>query len=534
MVQSLRAFNRAFHPPLAIDKATDKLQAQVPQPADRMADLGTVFLDAAERHFDRPAFISDDQTLTFCDLRDMTYEYAYELLESLDWSAGSCVALQLENSADYIAAFYGILIAGGVVIPLPTSQTESWVNSILQATSARWIIDKGGLHSCVPVGATNDLESYDDRSDLYVRGLATIFFTSGSSGTPKGVMLSHANLLMNAASIQRSLPIEPTDRTLAILPFCLAFGNSVLHSHLLCGAALVVAGSTTFPETLIASMKTHGVTSFSGVPQLHQLIFRGSSISSAMVPSLRYVTVAGGALRSDLITEFAARIAPAEFFVMYGQTEATARLSCLPSGQLYGRCGSIGHGLPGVTLQVVDESGDEVLPGTQGEIRARGGNIMLGYWNDQEATDEVLRSGWLYTGDLATVDEDGYIYPQGRKSQLLKIAGYRLHPAEIEAAITKSMPAVEAGVVPFESVDGLQRIAMFAFPLRSDVLPDMHNLRICCKCQLARFQRPDYIAVLEHPPLMPSLKIDRQKLSRWAADAVRQPSKSRVMDSVSG
>lgn len=496
-------------------------------------DLGTAFLESAQRHLDQPAYISDERVLSYRDLRDMTFAFADALVESDDWSPGSCVASQLENSAEYIAAFYGTLLAGGVVVPLPTKQTEAWVEEVLTVTRARAILDKDGLHtrrqrlpSLSVAGSGLSAEN--------LRNLAAVFFTSGSSGTPKGVMLSHGNLLANAVSIQRSLPIESTDRALAILPFCHAFGNSVMQSHLLCGAALVVAGSPTFPESLIDAMQTHGVTSFSGVPQLHQLVFRGTEISSATVPSLRYVTVAGGALRSDLITEFASRIAPAEFFVMYGQTEATARLSCLPSNEVHTRPGSIGKGIPGVTLEVVDERGQQVIPGAVGEIRACGDNIMLGYWNDPDATEVILHEGWLYTGDLATVDEDGFIYPKGRKSQLLKIAGYRIHPAEIEAVITKEYPEVEAIVVPFEGFDGLQRLALFAIPVGSGSLPELQDLRRCCSHQLARFQRPDYIAAIERAPLTPSLKVDRLKLSQWASEGVRQRSESQAVDAVSG
>jgi long-chain acyl-CoA synthetase len=505
-----------------------------PGAPDAVANLGAEFLESAHRHADQPAFISDDRTVTYRDLQEMTVDYALTLAESFDWSPGSCVALQLENTPEYIAAFYGILIAGGVVVPLPTGQTEAWVNHVLQATQSRWIVDRDGLHSCLQRLSIRRTPSYDNSALLSRKGLAAIFFTSGSSGAPKGVMLSHVNLLSNAVSIQQSLPIETTDRTLALLPFCHAFGNSVLQSHLLCGAALVVAGSTAFPETLLDAMRTHAVTSFSGVPQLHLLIFRGSAISSATLPALRYATVAGGALRSDQITEFASRIAPAKFFVMYGQTEATARLSCLPAEELPTRCGSIGKGIPGVTLQVVDEKGRNVAPGSQGEIRAHGRNLMLGYWNDAKSTEEILRDGWLYTGDLATVDEDGFIYPQGRKSQLLKIAGYRIHPAEIEAAITKVIDTIDAIVVPFESVDGSQRLAMFVIPLRTDRVPDMHDIRRCCMHHLARFQRPDYISLLEHAPLTPSLKVDRQELSRWATEAVRQRSRSDLLETVTG
>ena len=159
-----------------------------------------------------------------------------------------------------------------------------------------------------------------------------------------------------------------------------------------------------------------------------------------------------------------------------------------------------------------------------GEIRACGDNVMEGYWLDPETTQATVHDGWLYTGDFATVDEDGYIYPQGRKSQLLKIAGYRLHPAEIEAVIVEEMPAVEAVVVPFESIDGLTRLAMFIIPVRSGISPDLTAVRACFIRRLAHYQRPAYLAILNDPPLTASLKVDRQRLTQMATESANRRS----------
>ena len=137
----------------------------------------------------------------------------------------------------------------------------------------------------------------------------------------------------------------------------------MLQSHLLAGATLVIDGSTAFPETIIDAMAQHRATSSSGVPQLHQVLFRSPRMNTEVLPDLRYATVAGGALRPDLLQDFSERLAPAELFVMYGQTEATARLSCLPAHQSSTHCGSIGRGIPGVRLQVVTEDGNPVEPG---------------------------------------------------------------------------------------------------------------------------------------------------------------------------
>lgn len=482
--------------------------------------LGQEFLISAERHALQPAFVTDQLEMSYCELAELTLGYAARLQQSAGWRPGKRVALQLGNSVDYIAAFYGILIAGGVAVPLPLEQSRAWVDQVVGITEAQWRIDSTGIQCSASNRRRERPDRGEDRSvDL---NLAAIFFTSGSTGSPKGVMLSHDNFLANSASICGSLPIKQSDRTLALLPFCHAFGNSVLQSHLLSGAALVVAGTTAFPEAVVDAMERHAVTSYSGVPHLHQLLLRGSRLSRQSVRTLRYATVAGGALRQDLLLELADRLRPAQLYVMYGQTEATARLSCLPADELRSRSGSIGRGIPGVTLEVVDEQNRPVPPGITGEIRARGDNIMLGYWQDVDATKQILQDNWLFTGDLATVDQDGYIYPHGRKSQLLKICGYRLHPGEVERTIAQQLPDTDPVIVPYVTPDGSDRLALFLIPLKSQVTRDLAAVRCCCARSLPRHQRPDYVTILEAPPLTPSLKIDRQLLSRWAAEAVRR------------
>ena len=485
--------------------------------------LVEAFIQSARIHSQQLAVVTGRESVTYRQLLDASLKCAGSLFEQPNWTPGSRVLLRMPNSAGYIAAFYGILIAGGVVVPLPVEQTATSVEQIASATASGFLIDESGLRG------TEDLFSslhrgMRDEVEVHPSQLAAIFFTSGSAGKPKGVMLSHRNFLANAGSIQASLPLLQTDRTLAILPFCHAYGNSVLQSHVLAGATLVIDGSTAFPETIIDAMAQHRVTSFSGVPQLHQVLFRSLRMNTEVLPDLRYATVAGGALRPELLQDFSERLAPAELFVMYGQTEATARLSCLPAHQLSTHCGSIGRGIPGVRLQVVTENGNPVEPGCVGEIRACGDNVMEGYWLDPESTQAIVQDGWLYTGDLATVDEDGYIYPQGRKSQLLKIAGYRLHPAEIEAVIAEVMPAVEAVVVPFESIDGLTRLAMFIIPVRSGISPDLTAVRACFIRRLAHYQRPAYLAILNDPPLTASLKVDRQRLTQMATESANRRS----------
>ena len=187
---------------------------------------------------------------------------------------------------------------------------------------------------------------------------------------------------------------------------------------------------------VLKSLIDYKCTGFAGVPSHFQILLRKSdSFKQTKFPDLKYVTQAGGKLTPIFIDEFREAHPEVRFIVMYGQTEATARLSWLPPEIYERRKGSMGRGIPGVELMVVNEKGEPIKPGETGEVIARGDNIMMGYFADEEGTKNAIRNGWLYTGDLGTVDEDGYIYLTARSKEIIKVRGKRISPKEIEAVI---------------------------------------------------------------------------------------------------
>jgi acyl-CoA synthetase (AMP-forming)/AMP-acid ligase II len=217
------------------------------------------------------------------------------------------------------------------------------------------------------------------------------------------------------------------------------------------GGSIVLNNSFIFLGGIIRDLLENKCTGFAGVPSHFQILLRKSdNFKNTSFPALRYVTQAGGKLAPVFIDEFRASFPGVTFYVMYGQTEATARLSYLPP-ELYDlKKGSMGRGIPDVELKVVNEKGGKVIPGEVGEVIARGDNIMLGYFADEEETLNVIRNGWLYTGDLGTVDEDGYIYLTARKKEIIKVGGKRISPKEIEAVILELPEVVDCTI---DSVD---------------------------------------------------------------------------------
>ncbi|HEY4260263.1 MAG TPA: class I adenylate-forming enzyme family protein [Schlesneria sp.] len=485
-------------------------------------NLGRVFADTALAHESKISLVTSSVTFTYGQLLAAAIEIRDRLWESPSFALGSRVLLLLPNSREYIAAYYGTMLAGGVAVPLAPKIERTQFESIRHSTAGRIVITQ----SRIAKGWTETFAKpiNDPVEPLAIPvGLAAIMFTGGSSGTPKGVMLSHRNLIENAKSIQQYLEIDCEDRPLCLLPFYHAFGNSVLQSHILAGAQLVLDGNATFPETLVDAIAKYGATSLSGVPDLFRFLLERSSLGKTELPSLKYMAVAGGELPHELAIDVAAKIAPSKLFVMYGQTEATARLGFVPP-QLLSELGRscIGRPIPNVELEVFDESGTGVAPGVIGEIRARGPNIMLGYWQDAALTSETLRGGWLHTGDLGTVDDGGWIYHRGRRNALIKIAGYRIHPSDIEDFVTRNLPVEQAVLVPFELPALGTRLALYVRPKVNAVAFSAFEILARCRAELPRHMIPDEVQLLDSFPLNDAMKIDRPRLIEMAAAAAAQ------------
>jgi acyl-CoA synthetase (AMP-forming)/AMP-acid ligase II len=422
-----------------------------------------------------------------------------------------------------LASFYGIVLAGGVVVPIAVTTDQRRIVEIAVKSRASIILTKRDQHplnfGCQLPEVWLD-EAIELARDITLPGLqntadtlAAVMFTAGSTGKSKGVMLSHRNLVSNALAIQRYLSLTKEERPLCLLPFQHAFGNSIVQSHVLSGGCLVAGPTYQLPHEISRSAIANRVTSISAVPTIMQLLHNARAWSALRSSTLRYISVAGGALSSRVALEVAERIRPAELYLMYGQTEATARISYLPPAELARRPTSVGRGLDNLTLEVVDASGERVNPSEIGELRVTGPSVMLGYWEDDEATRQVLRDGWLYTGDSASIDEDGWVYLRGRKHSWLKIGGNRVHPQQLEDHVNELLRSNQAIVIPFQDHSGNDRLALFVTGGNLAIAEIMQHLRR----SLPNYLIPTVIRSLTELPLLPSAKVDRSSLSQLAA-----------------
>jgi acyl-CoA synthetase (AMP-forming)/AMP-acid ligase II len=276
----------------------------------------------------------------------------------------------------------------------------------------------------------------------------------------------------------------------------------------------VQAGSLTFPAEVLKRIGSHACTGFSGVPASFTRLLDVSGLDAYDTHSLRYITQAGAAMTPALTQRLRAAFPTVQIFVMYGQTEAAARLAYVPPADLERKMGSAGKAIPGVTLKVVDAQGQSVPPGGVGEVVAQGENVMVGYWKDPDETARTLRADGLHTGDLASMDDEGFLFIVGRESEMIKSGAHRIGPKEIESVIER-MPGVRECAVAGVP-DRLLGQSIAAFIVVDDgVSIDKQAVLRACLNDLPRFKLPEHVLTLTELPRTTTGKVQRKALVDW-------------------
>lgn len=509
-----------------------------------MASLVAQVRERVRQSADVPCVVSSAESWSYAQLWEHAVRVA-GFLRGNGLHPGDRVALIADNSPQYMAVFYGVLLAGGAVVPMNTNAKlrdfENWIqhagarfafvdfvpretHKLLQVSLPAGLVAMNReAAAIVPDTLLHGLEA--DWSDIEAMApdeaglnmepdagqLACIIYTSGTTGNPKGVMISHGNLAANVASILAALPIQPGDRFLNVLPFYYSYGNSVLHTHVVQGATLLLENSLMYPHAVVARLQNEKVTGFAGVPSTFALLVSRGKVAEHDLSHLRYVLQAGGAMAVPLTRDVMTLISP-DLYVMFGQTEATARLTCLPPQRLQEKLGSVGLPIANVEIEIRRADGSCCDTGETGELYARGGNIALGYWNNDAATATTFVDGWLKTGDLGHMDEEGFIYLQGRRSDMIKSGAHRISPLEIEEVISE-LPDVEEVAVLGVADDLLgQTIAAFVV-MKPDRPLDIKQIKKHCLDNLASYKIPKQIQQMDALPKTASGKVRKHMLA---------------------
>jgi acyl-CoA synthetase (AMP-forming)/AMP-acid ligase II len=470
-----------------------------------------------QKHDREKSFILGDHgTLSYAGLEQKLRNLSAILFER--YGTGKKILLMADNTPFFIISYLSIIYSGNTAVLVETRISRTNLAEIIDTSSLSGALVQDKYCSYFEDAPFDTMHEsvVNERStqdfflppDVQEDDTAVIIFTSGSTGTKKGVMLTHKNLIANTGSIIEYLGLDETDRICVVLPFFYCYGASLLHTHLRVGGSLVL-NKKPFLGQVISDINTFQCTGFAGVPSTYQILVNKTRFLEKKFPNLRYFTQAGGQLPDRYIKIITEHFPEKKFYVMYGATEATARLSYLPPELVTTRMGSIGKGIPGVILAVLNHHMQAVRPSEIGEIVAKGDNIMKGYYNDTEGTGEVLKNGWLYTGDLATVDDDGFIYIVGRSKNIIKSGGYRISPGEIENEIL-SFENFKWCVV-FGIPDEIMGEAVVAVIQPPDTV-DQHELyqEIISHCnkKLPSYKVPKKIFFIDEFPLNPSGKLD--------------------------
>jgi len=470
---------------------------------------------------------------TYGELRIASSAIATYLIER-GAKKGDRVLLAGENSLFWVAGYLGILRAGLVCVPVPSNTAPQTLQFFVEHTGARFALaqaslaqrlggmfssecilldhalDGDGTLSALPQLLAQDPPPQTPAASTHSSHLAALMFTSGSTRRPQAVMISHENIRANTESIIEYMELTSGDRIMVVLPFHYCFGTSLLHTHLRVGGTLVVDPRFMYPEKVLQRMQETECTGFAGVPSHYQILLDKTSLHKKTFPHLRYIQQAGGHLDSAAIQRLRGALPTTQVFVMYGQTEATARLSYLPPGLLDTKLGSIGKGIPGVRL-TVENNGNPVKPGEIGEIVAVGENVAQGYWCDPDETERTFRSGRLHTGDMATVDEEGFITVVSRDRDFLKCCGTRIGCRQLELQILECCELAEVAVVGVPDDVMGEAIKAFVVPRhRGSTTPE--EVKHLCKTHMPLQLVPREVVVVDALPKNDSGKILKVKL----------------------
>lgn len=402
----------------------------------------------------RPEEKSDEHNGIYDGAGKKYFSYR-RLVESAENIAGKfpsgrklLVTLFCDNSLSSIVAYLAVLRSGNAAMLLNASTEKTLKRRIVEIYSPELIIS--GDRDDIPDGYIVAKSGFRGlllaepkvASNLEVQeNIAVLLSTSGTTGSPKFVRLSYKNIQSNAESIASYLEIDSEENAITTLPMSYSYGLSVINSHLLAGANIVCTNESFVKKEFWALFNDRRCTSLAGVPFSYALLER-IGYADMQLPSLRTMTQAGGKLADDKVRLFSdiCQKMDARFFVMYGQTEATARISYLPADRISEKIGSVGIAVPGGNLDIVADGQIVEKLGVEGEVQYLGPNVMLGYALSRQClSKEDELGGRLSTGDVGYKDEDGYLYITGRLKRFLKILGLRLNLDEVEQMLEESL-----------------------------------------------------------------------------------------------
>jgi len=499
----------------------------------------------------RIALIADGDTLTFKDLDRQSDRFA-AALQRCGVRRGDRVALYLENCAELVVALFGVLKAGAVMVAIDRGTktaklayvlNDCGVAALVADGAAREVAaaleDSPSVHSRFLVGEprTELPEGIDFGSVVHAphgqprdtevidSDLCAILYTSGSTGEPKGVMLTHHNAANSSGAIAEYLENTPDDVVLCLLPLSFGYGLFQVFVAAVVGHTVVLERSFAYPYDVLRRMDRYRVTGLPAVPTVFARLLAMAPFDGLDLSALRYITNAAAALPNEHVRRLREALPQVRIFCMYGQTECT-RVCFLDPDEVDARTGSVGKAIPNSEVFVVDQEGRRLAPGKVGELVVRGANVMRGYWGRPEATRQALRPGpvpgevVLYTGDLFRIDAEGYLHFVARKDDVFKCRGEKVSPRAVEDVLYALEGVVEAAVIGVpDPIDGhaVKALVVLREGPPGNSARAAARLRAHCRKHLEPHLVPKHFGFFTALPKTSSGKIRRAALVALAA-----------------
>lgn len=513
-----------------------------------------ILTDVPEQNLEQfgvyPMLYAGDRTVTNEELRDNANRLANGL-ESLGVRPGERVVVCMPNCPEVFMAYQGILRAGAIVLPVMFVLHPREIGFILQASEATAVItssavlpaieqatsamatpptlivagmegDQGSPGAGIPCRGLHSLMAGQsperELPTLTPDDTAVILYTSGTTGQPKGVMLTHRNLYSNAAAAVSLAEVtgEPPGTTLGVLPLAHIYGFTMANTLFLRGGRMVILPKFEV-RAVCEAIQQHRVERFSAVPAMIYALTMDPVVDEYDLSSLESVGSGSAPLPVSLIEAFRKRFG-AEIYEGYGLSEAAPTVSAHRRGEPI-KPGSVGRAFPGVELRIADERGQPLPTGEVGELLVRGENITPGYFRNEEATRATIRDGWLHTGDVARLDEDGYLYIVDRKKDLILRGGFNIYPRDLEELISRHPAVAEVAVVGVPSERMGEEVVAVVVP-RPDAEVTSGEILAFCQERLAKYKTPRAVVFLEAMPRNGVGKVLKKTLRDQVAEQV--------------
>ncbi|MGH1282725.1 o-succinylbenzoate--CoA ligase [Bacillus basilensis] len=476
-------------------------------------------------HPDRIAIITDEEEMTYKQLHEYVNKVAAYLIYDLHVQKGERIAILSQNSLEYIVLLFAIAKVECIAVPLNIRLTENELifqlkdsgTTVLfvEETFQNMALSMQKVSYVQRVISITSLKEIEDRKidnfeEINESASFIICYTSGTTGKPKGAVLTQENMFWNALNNTFAIDLTIHDRSIVLLPLFHIGGIGLFAFPTLFAGGVIIVPRKFEPTTALSMIEKHKVTVVMGVPTIHQALMNCENFETVNLQSVRWFYNGGAPCPEELMREFIDR--GFLFGQGFGMTETSPTVFMLSEEDARRKVGSIGKPVLFCDYVLIDENKNKVEIGEVGELLIRGPNVMKEYWNRPDATKETIQDGWLYTGDLARVDEDGFVYIVGRKKEMIISGGENIYPLEVEQVINKLSDVYEVAVVGRQHVKWGETPIAFIVKKSSSVLTEKEVIEHC-RLFLAKYKIPKEIIFLKELPKNATGKIQKAQLA---------------------